>query len=165
MHIRNSKWNYWQSYKQAEILFQMFLALAYMTYRIKENGGPADTGLLHCACCSRRYRVTIMSNVGGDGGRAGRERSEGRSRWPKQTCRQRNWSTFHKQCCYSKHWQNNHIVIINKLLSFSTNTFTRDLKKIYFFALISLFLWRGWDEHTPKLWSAFRYIYPDRSII
>ena len=49
------------------------------TYRNSEKGGPADTGLLHCACCSRRYRVTIMSNVGGDGGRVVLGRS-GRSR-------------------------------------------------------------------------------------
>ena len=52
------------------------------TNRIKEKGGPADTGLVHWACCSRRYRVTIKSSVGGDGGRVSRELF-GKRRWKK----------------------------------------------------------------------------------
>lgn len=52
------------------------------TNRIKEKGGPADTGLVHWACCSRRYRVTIKSNVGGDGGRVSRGLF-GKRRWKK----------------------------------------------------------------------------------
>ena len=53
-----------------------------VTNRIKEKGGPADTGLVHWACCSRRYRVTIKSSVGGDGGRVSRELF-GKRRWKK----------------------------------------------------------------------------------
>ena len=65
------------------------------TNRIKEKGGPADTGLVHWACCSRRYRVTIKSSVGGDGGRVSRELF-GKRRWKKFKSSKLNQIALHQ---------------------------------------------------------------------
>lgn len=62
---------YWLLVLILASLVKVYLAKkrSFTTHRSNEKGGPADTGLLHWACCSRRYRVTIKSSVGGDGGR------------------------------------------------------------------------------------------------